>query len=150
VTGTVTTDGNTGTLASADILNWNLVFNDGSAVGPFNSGNSGVSVSGTALSATATQLLFNYTGSLGYLLFQAPIIGSSINYWCNDATSNGQCDSVPVSEVVGRSKGTEQTAARTGTVVLGTAASSVPEPTTISLLLSGGAWLVLLRRTCRL
>src|ERR1700685_1120103 len=69
VTGTIETDGATGTLAASDIVNWNLQavclgfvgcsasnFTLTGGVG----GNSTVSITGNGLTATATELLFNY------------------------------------------------------------------------------------------
>jgi len=84
VTGTITTDGMIGVLSSPNILNWNLVLNDrtklcgepvavvctvnllgpnGSAGGAGGGGGHIASADGADLSATATQLLFNFGGS---------------------------------------------------------------------------------------
>ncbi len=70
VTGTLTTDGTTGTLAAANIVSWDLVVYDGSTntyvLTGGQGGNSTLALSGSALTATATQLSFNFgaTGSL--------------------------------------------------------------------------------------
>jgi PEP-CTERM motif len=64
VTGTIETDGTTGTLAGVNVLDWDLLVNDG--VGTMYTltggvgGNSTVAISGNALTATATEFLFNF------------------------------------------------------------------------------------------
>ena len=64
VTGVITTDDTIGTLGPSNILGYNLLLNDGTdtpynLIGPpdFN-----LFLTGSDLSATATQLLFNFTG----------------------------------------------------------------------------------------
>jgi hypothetical protein len=93
VTGTITTDGTIGTLATNNIASWNLTLN-GPGASPFNltNLNSGVQVTGNDLSATATNLSFNFSGPSGFLLFQlgAPPFGNSQSYYC-DATDASIC-----------------------------------------------------------
>jgi hypothetical protein len=93
VSGTITTDGTIGTLATNDITNWNLTLN-GPGAFPFNitNLNSGVEVIGNDLSADATNLTFNFSGPSGLFLFQygAPPFGNSKPYYC-DATDNAVC-----------------------------------------------------------
>jgi hypothetical protein len=60
VTGTITTDGTLGVLNGGDITDWHLTLFGSVLVDP---ANSGFAVVGTSLSATTTQLLFNYTSS---------------------------------------------------------------------------------------
>lgn len=85
VTGIIETDGTIGTLATANILDWNLVINDGSAsfdlLGPLSGNNSQQLIVGTDLTATAAALNYNFSGS-GLLLFQNPGTGSTINFVC--------------------------------------------------------------------
>jgi hypothetical protein len=74
IVGTVETDGTIGTLAAGDLLSWNLLLSDG--VGDtftLTPGDSGVTITGTATTATASLLQFNYdtppsadAGDLGY------------------------------------------------------------------------------------
>jgi hypothetical protein len=93
VTGTITTDGTVGTLATNDITSWNLTLN-GPAASPFNltNLNSGVEIIGNDLSADATNLYFDFSGPSGLLLFQsgAPPFGNSQPYYC-DATDAVTC-----------------------------------------------------------
>jgi hypothetical protein len=64
-TGSITTDGVIGVLSTADITGWNLTLNDGTRThllqGP--SLNSSVAVRGSHLTASATGLFFNFSGS---------------------------------------------------------------------------------------
>jgi hypothetical protein len=93
VTGTVTTDGATGTLGTSDFLAWNLTLNGIGASTTITSADSGaaVLVQGADTTATATTLSFNYSGvDSGLLLFQDNLFSGN-TYWCN-ATSNGTCD----------------------------------------------------------
>ncbi len=79
ISGSIQTDGTIGVLGDANLLDWNLLLDDGvgtfNLLGPLSGNNSGVDISGSDLSATATQLLFNFSGS-GFALFQNPSIGS--------------------------------------------------------------------------
>jgi len=88
ITGTITTDGMIGTISTGDLKTWSLTLNDGSNTFTLNEANSGGYVQGTDLSATASQLLFNFDGTGGYLFFQHPAIGANGPYACfiNNAT----------------------------------------------------------------
>jgi hypothetical protein len=93
ITGSITTDGTIGTLATGNITNWNLTLS-GPGASPFNitTLNSGVEVTGNDLSADATNLYFNFSGPSGLLLFQsgAPPFGNSQPYYC-DAPETVTC-----------------------------------------------------------
>ena len=80
VSGTIETDGAIGTLTSTNILDWNLDIDDGvstfSLLGPLSGNNSGILISaGTGFTATAINLLFDFGGLTGGILFQSPMIG---------------------------------------------------------------------------
>ena len=71
-TGFIETDGTVGVLSAANIVDWNLhivqfspIFGEGSAglFGPLSGNNSTVNVQGSALSATATGLFFDFGSS---------------------------------------------------------------------------------------
>jgi hypothetical protein len=71
ITGTIETDGTIGTLGANNILGWNLLLSVGSGQSfAINPGNSNVTITGTATTATANLLQFNYDtpndGALGY------------------------------------------------------------------------------------
>jgi hypothetical protein len=130
VTGTITTDGTLGALASANLVDWALTLNDGATTFLLTSANSEVGfILGSALSETASQLLFD-TANGGIVLFQNPTLGSGKNFWCLDNPS-GDCASRPGTESL-RVNGPTQSAAWQGIVVIGAADGDVP-PSAIRL-----------------
>jgi hypothetical protein len=64
VTGTITTDGNTGILSQADIIDWNLTVSGDGAPVLLTAVNSDFPLFGNDLTATPTQLNFNYADTL--------------------------------------------------------------------------------------
>jgi hypothetical protein len=138
LTGFIETDGNLGVLGVGDFVDWSLLLNDGTNTynlyGPLSGNNSSVYVSGSDVTATMTQLLFNFSGTdNGYLLFQYGVgIHDGFHYYC-DATFSGIC---LAGETVAPAYYTQgQNVSRSGDVVIGTAA--VPEPGTYGLMLTG-------------
>jgi hypothetical protein len=130
VTGTITTDGKLGALASTNLVDWALTLNDGATTFLLTSANSEVGfILGSALSETASQLLFD-TANGGIVLFQNPTLGSGKNFWCLDNPS-GDCASRPGTESL-RVNGPTQSAAWQGIVVIGAADGDVP-PSAIRL-----------------
>jgi hypothetical protein len=144
VTGTVTTDGTTGALTDLNFVDWSLVLSTPSQgafdlFGPLSGNNSVVWSTGSDISATSTQLLFNYSGSdLGVLVFQQGLFSGN-HYYCSATASAGfYCgqgeDVVPLSVFVPGAIN----APRTGNIVIGTAGSTAaPEPNSLALLASG-------------
>jgi hypothetical protein len=138
VTGSITTDGTLGTLTDADIIDWNIALkpNPGTPFtlfGPLSGNNSGYLSSGSNLSATATQLAFDFSLD-GFSLFQNPAAGSSINYICfaGNGTLCGNFNGPSINDgtdVFGVNTQTEPLSS----VVIG-AAAGVPEPSTVGML----------------
>ena len=148
VTGFIETDGTIGTLSSSNILNWDLLLNDGTTTftleGPLSGSNSGLELVGVDLSATSTQLLFNYSGTDdGWALFQAPEPGSGRDWFCPSTTTN--CSSGATGNNL-EITGAQQTTALSGTQAIGNVAGGVPEPSAISLMTLGVAGLAFWKR----
>jgi len=134
VTGDIVTDGKNGVLAESDILAYNLTLNDGTDTDeltlpfffPF---------SGSDLSATPTQLLFNFSGTDGGVVdfadgsldfqlalctvscFSEPGAGETIHFF------------PPTTAVLDT-----QFTSLSGTQVIGNASYSIPEPSSLALL----------------
>ena len=64
VVGSITTDGTYGTLSNSNISDWDLVFTDAGGsfhlFGPLSGNNSAILISGSGLSATASELDFDF------------------------------------------------------------------------------------------
>ena len=151
VTGTIDTDNTIGTLSQSNITNWNLLLNDGTGtfnlLGPLSGANSQLLILGNSFSATAKDLLFNFTGSNNDLvLFQNPTTGSSQNAWC---IKNGQCGDFGPGEVVLLTLANLQSSSRSGLTSIATTSSgsqAVPEPFTIIGTLVGGTAALRMRK----
>jgi hypothetical protein len=155
VTGTITTDGNLGTLATADITNWNLVLQNGfgtildltgpSVVAPIE----GVEVVGNDLTATATTLSFNFSATDGgFFVIQQNGLFNGGTYFCDGAIGQANCTAGGESDYPGvLDSNNQQFAARSGTLAIGSAnVSAVPEPSAVILLSTGMLGLVFLGR----
>src|SRR5436309_15106863 len=68
VTGTITTDGNLGTLGGVDISAFNLNISDGNGTIQLVNPQSGATTFGSGLSATLTGLFFNYSLNAAFLI----------------------------------------------------------------------------------
>jgi len=155
VTGFVETDGTIGVLGASNILNWNLLLNDGTntidLLGPLSGSNSALGVAGSDLSATATQLLFNFSGSdNGWVLFQAPVLSTGSNFWCSGIMPNGiggkttGCSDEPAGETLNVKPEPNEFTSLSGTQVI--ASTTIPEPGSLALFGSGLLLTGVLRR----
>jgi hypothetical protein len=99
ISGTVTTDGTTGTLSASNITSWNInqTINDVQFIENLSSSNSTLSLTGGALTANATELFFNFSATDDSLLkFSSTLVtGNSLQY-CDATTAcinqNGASD----------------------------------------------------------
>lgn len=143
VTGFIETDGTIGVLGNGNILNWNLVLNDGTApafdlLGPLSASNSVVGIAGADLTATATQLSFNFASTDGgYALFQSPVLFTGSDFWCSVSadTSSSFCPP-PEGETVNVSPDSNRSTSLSSAAVIGTA-SSLPEPSCLPFVAFG-------------
>jgi hypothetical protein len=82
VTGTITTDGNTGVLSTGDILSWDLSLEGfGDPVETLTSAAGSVFVQGSLLDATATQLSWSFPGGVGAEFSLTPVPDNVITQW---------------------------------------------------------------------
>ena len=133
-TGSIETDGTLGVLARANVLDWqfNLTDAGGSFLinGPSNS--QLLFFNAPALTATATGLFFDFSGS-GAVLFQNPQVGSTINFLCytGSALCGGGYNRISIT-VQNFGSGISQA----GVQQIATAAA-VPEPTAWAMMIAG-------------
>jgi hypothetical protein len=152
VVGFLKTDGTTGVIGSANILDWNLELTNGAnnydLLGPLEIGsNSSALIGGTDnLSATSTQLSFNFGATTsGYLW----IVGSS--YWCLASASADYCDSrfgISAGEEVVINSTLSGLLTSPSFDVIGSVASTsaVPEPSTFALMLIMTGFALVMRK----
>jgi hypothetical protein len=89
VTGAITTNGTIGTLSAADIVGWNLTLNDGTNIADLILSNSAVVVGGDDLSATASNLSFNFSGTgFNYDFYFYGTSAGAVGELCYTAWSN--------------------------------------------------------------
>ena len=82
ITGTIATDGTLGTLATADIVAWDLTSTVGASSQVLTPSDSSVAVSGPDLTATPTALVMDFPDAVyGYLYFQATSPASGYAIW---------------------------------------------------------------------
>ena len=134
VVGSITTDGTIGTLTAANFISWSLTFN-GLLGATFNTDetSSVVIVQGADVTASLTNIYFNYDGAdNGYLLIQHnPFSGQT--YWCN-ATIYDTCFQGASIVPVAYNDPSTQIAGRQGNNVIASASTQVPEPSAAALL----------------
>jgi hypothetical protein len=145
VTGFIETDGTSGVIGTSNILDFNLLLNDGTTTVDDLRSNSVFEVVGSDLTATATQLLFNFGASdPSFVIFElGGFVGA--NFWCATTGSfTNACDSADaVGEEVLQVRGPLLTSPLSGTQVIASVgpAASTPEPSTLALLAAGIALL---------
>lgn len=149
VTGTITTDANSGVIATTDIVDYSLMLNDGahtlSLLGPLSGNNSQVLIGGSAVTATAAALSYDFAANPAYFVIQSPRVGALTNFFClNDPVAS--C-SIGGNSNVAAKIGADpifQGAPIDGVGVFATAAgpSPIPEPSTMALVGTGVLGLV--------
>ena len=146
-TGTITTDGASGTLQTADILSWNIELRNGAQSLNLTPSDSAEQIIGTSnVSATSTALHFNFGGAISSeFLIQDPDVGSgSQNLFCIQTTGCTGVGQNNYQMVIG---GTVVSSPGFGTNITFATAPAVPLPAAVWLLLSGLGGLGVLLRT---
>jgi hypothetical protein len=127
------TDGTIGVLAAANIVDWDLLLNDHTSTLEVFGSNSALNLVGNSFTATATELLFDFSGS-GQVLFEKSI-GTLADVFCFDTAGYGKQEEV---------KAAQADTLQFNSLLLETAVNatvSAPEPSTL-LLLGGGLTIV--------
>jgi hypothetical protein len=149
VTGFIQTDGTLGGLNSGNITDWaftltapNLYGGSPNIIDFANA--TQTTIAGSAITATATLLQFNFDlGGTNYLIFQGG--GPYTNYWCLETSG---CTNVGPGEVIAPGPGGSgfaQSVSNTGTIVFAEV-TPVPVPATVWLFGSGLLGLVRMAR----
>lgn len=138
VTGTITTDTDSGVVAYADITNYNIVLNDGTSTLNLTPANSIYSLWNDGLTATASGLSFNFDNTddsiLGFLSPGGP--GSS--FLCYQGVEGGCSDFDGSKESVWIGDGEPITQVLSGDPMIASASvATTPEPESLILLGSG-------------
>jgi hypothetical protein len=137
VTGFIETDGTIGTiLSSSNILDWDLLLNDGTTawglLGPLSGSNSNFRVDGSDFSATATELLFNFSGTdHGFIAFEQT---ADQAFWC---ASPEACEIGTAGESLFTGNADQYTGLTGTQVIASVAGSGVPEPSAFGFLSLG-------------
>lgn len=143
VVGSLETNGTLGQLDASDILDWTIEVVNGAdtfvLLGDAQSGdNSDVFIDGGSLSATADELLYDFDGS-GFVLFQAPRIGSGETWFCiQNSGCSGVIDDTFIANPLTVPDGILTGPTFRGTVsVAGPVVANVPAPASALCLIAG-------------
>lgn len=139
----ITTDDTLGVLNTDNILDWDITVTNGLDVfnlqGPGGTNNSGRRVLGSAFTATASDLFFDFSsGSRQGFAVQTPGVGSGLQAWC--VGTRRTCDDGGAEElIVADTLATIAATPRVGNLVIASVSGpvGVPEPTTWALLICG-------------
>lgn len=150
VTGTIQTNGNVGILGQSDIVAFDLLLGGPGVAIELTQADSVIVTQGANLRATLSDLIFDYSGPDGYLLFQFEKFGTGMRYYCNSSANNACFQGASVLPDSFNSPST-QVELRNGIQVIAsngrTSTSAVPEPATWTMMLVGfGAMGTAMRR----
>jgi hypothetical protein len=143
ITGTITTDGTTPNLTMSDIVSWDLTLNDGTTIVDLIPSNSFLGIVGSDLTASGTDLMFNFGGTDdGYFFISDPATPPEGAFCYETSTA---CSSFPAGIVIYDLGGDNlfPFAAESGNQDIATV---TPEPSTGVLLLTGIVLMILLRK----
>jgi len=133
VTGTIQTDGVPGVLSTGDFLAWTLTLNGVGASFTITDANSLVLVTGADVTATATDLRFNFSGvDDGFLLFQQGLFSG--NHCYCDATQTATCFQGATVTPGSIFDPSAQHVPVSGDQIIATTGRVVPEPASLTVL----------------
>jgi hypothetical protein len=132
LTGTIVTDGTIGTLTTADILDWSITVQIGASAAVISPANSVLSpIDSLGVTATPTQLIFDYDIFNGYFDFSTP--SDTQAFWIGGSVTNGSIGGfIDSSEIAGSFNDLN------GSVVIAQV-TAVPEPSTWAMMILGFA-----------
>jgi PEP-CTERM motif len=132
----ITTDDTLGVLSAANITDWKITVSKPGESALLNTGNSSFNFNSTALSASATQLLFNFDG-VGGFSFTTSGGANGRPAYCINGALGPNCIGTQNTEGVFFSSG-DVTQSFDGITILGTSGSGgVPEPASWALMIMG-------------
>ncbi len=136
----ITTDNTLGVLSAANILDWTVILSfvnvPFTLFGPLSGGNSVALIEGNGLTATATDLIFNFDSNGLFLIGETPnLFGKA--YCVDGAQSSPGCIGSAGSEVITRAGITLVTLDGSAVLASATPGGAVPEPATWALLVAG-------------
>jgi hypothetical protein len=134
----ITTDGDVGILTTADIVDWTVVVSDGadsfSLQGPAGANNSAFLLVGSGLTATASELFYNFDSVGGAFLIQTPNTGSRLQAWC---VTFGSCGLGAGEIIIPDAHQTTAFQSYSGNQIIASATAGVPEPASWALTIGG-------------
>lgn len=152
VTGSISTDGTLGPLPIASITDFNLVLDDGfgnmvNLLGPLQAGtNADVTGILRQFTATATDLLFDFSGPNGAIFFTTLPLISGEGFWCV-STKSAACGAGTGEHVqVGEFPLNHRFTALSGNLSIASVAVQIPQPGTLAILGLGLIGLGIARR----